>query len=62
MEQENSLPALQSSNNYSIAEVQPVSTDSLIKQVQAIQHAMKSVMEDGVHYGKYQAAEISQHY
>lgn len=52
MEQENSLPALQSSNNYSIAEVQPVSTDSLIKQVQAIQHAMKSVMEDGVHYGK----------
>lgn len=45
------LPALQNTN-YSIAEVQPVSTDSLVKQVQAIQHAMQSVMEDGVHFGK----------
>ena len=52
MNEQNSLPALQTNQNYSIAEVQPVSTDSLVKQVQAIQHAMKSVMEDGVHYGK----------
>lgn len=51
MNEQNSLPALQN-HNYSIAEIQPVSTDSLVKQVQAIQQAMKSVMEDGVHYGK----------
>jgi hypothetical protein len=49
MEQDTTLPAV--IQNYSIAEIQPVSTDSLVKQVNAIQHAMTAVMQDGVHYG-----------
>lgn len=50
MNDNNSLPTISSNNP--IAESMPVSVDSLIRQVNSIQEAMKAVMQDNVHYGK----------
>lgn len=52
MNDANNLPVVQVNNQVSVMEVEPISSQVLLRQVAAISDAMKSLMKEDVHYGK----------